>query len=122
MAAAEGQRLALQQMVADARDKGAAAAARPPPESAGPPESAPRTVHATEQAGLSKQPASSQPASSLDPSAAASPRSSSAAATASLFSEGQLEAWSTGSLPRGDNQVTRVASALGHVADADPKV
>ena len=43
-------------------------------------------------------------------------------ATASLFSEGQLEAWSTGSLPRGDNQVTRVASALGHVADADPKV
>ena len=116
MAAAEGQRLALQQMVDDVRDKGAAAAAAPS-ESAAPPESA------LQGSDRVSQPAS-QPAS-LDPSAAANPRSHSGTDAGSLFSKGQLEAWSSGStLPRGDKQVTSALPAPvaepGRMAFAEP--
>ena len=121
LAAAEGQRLALQQMVADVRDKGAAGAA--PCGGAAPPESALQGGDRVSQPA--PQSSSQSQSAPLDPGAAsaAGPRSSAgtAAAAAPLFSKGQLEAWSSGSLPRGDNQVTRATAALGDVADAEPK-
>ena len=93
MAAAEGQRLAVQQMMADARDKGAPT-----------PESAPTT-----EGALPALPSAGSPRSS----AGGADRQAAGQTGYSLFSKGQLEAWSSGTLSRGDNQVTSAASAPG---------